>query len=258
MEKGLLIVIEGTDGSGKNTQAGLLVDAIQGRSGNDVPEAGFRKAIANLYGSWNGAASLISFPRYGTYSATMVEAYLQGKFGKDPESVDARTASLFYSLDRFAAYRDRTEPGSWGQNYDDGGIVVADRYTTSNIVHQMEKLVGFKDRTDYIAWLQETEYGQMGIPKPDLVLFLDMPIEVTRELRKKRAQADPNHKNDIHEADEEFLERSRQSGLFAARYLGWKVIPCAVEGKPRGIGDIQADVRAAVLEYLENPDGESY
>lgn len=217
MPKGRLIVIEGTDGSGKNTQARLLTDAL---SGPDKP------------------AKLISFPTYGTYSATMVEAYLAGKFGLDPESVNPKAASLFYAMDRYASFHDRTVPGSWGAMYDEGANIVADRYVTSNIVHQMEKLAKNAERAEFIRWLEETEYGILGLPRPDKVFFLHMPADVAWKLMEERAESDPSHKTDIHEKDRTFMERSLEAGLWAARFLGWTIVDCAVDGQPLSRAEI--------------------
>lgn len=219
---GKLIVIEGTDSSGKNTQAKLLTEAM----------------------SKTHSTTMVSFPQYGKYSAQPLEAYLAGKFGSDPELVNAYAGSLLYSIDRFCSYRDRTEPDSWGDYYDHNGIVVADRYTTSNIVHQMEKLAkSDKAAKDFIKWLYDIEYTKMGIPRPDTVIFLNMPTNVAKALNDARtAQSGGTHKSgsktDIHEKDYAYMERCRQSGLRAAKLDGWKVIDCAVDGKPLSIEKI--------------------
>ena len=128
---GKLIVFEGTDGSGKATQTALLCRYLEGAG---VP---YRK---------------ITFPRYGQPSAAMVQAYLGGELGKHPGDVNAYAATLFYAVDRYASYKQ-----DWGGFYENGGLIVADRYTTSNAVHQASKLPD-GERETYLDWLFDLEY----------------------------------------------------------------------------------------------------
>lgn len=233
--QGKLIVIEGTDSSGKNTQAKLLTEAL----------------------AKNHSVTMVSFPQYGKYSAAPIEAYLAGKFGSDPELVNAYAGSLLYSVDRFCSYRDRTEPDSWGDCYDHNGIVIADRYTTSNIVHQMEKLAKSNEAAkDFIQWLYSIEYTKMGIPRPDAVIFLDIPTDIAKALNEARtAQSGGEHKSgsktDIHEQNYEYMERCRQSGLRAAALDGWKLINCAKDGKPLSIEEIHALIMEHVNTIID-------
>ena len=157
---GKLIVFEGTDGSGKATQSRLLCEYLE------------KKGIPYRH---------IDFPRYGKPSAAMVQEYLDGNLGKKPEDVNAYAASVFYAMDRYASYKQ-----DWGEFYDAGGLIVADRYTTSNAVHQASKLPE-EERKAFLDWLFDLEYRLLGLPAPDLVFYLDMPTEVTEKLMRRRA-----------------------------------------------------------------------
>lgn len=193
-----LFVIEGTDGSGKSTQAIMAADALR-RDGVFVRS--------------------ISFPRYGTKGATFVELYLNGGLGGKPEDTGAYAASTFFACDRYISYR--TE---WRDDYERrDGIILACRYTTANAVHQLSKL----PRTEWDAfldWLWDFEFEKLGIPKPDGVIYLDMPPELSVQLVAKRSEQ-TGQKRDIHETDYEYLKSCRSAALYAASRYGWKVIP---------------------------------
>ena len=163
---GKLIVFEGTDGSGKATQAKLLCRHLE-EEGTPFRE--------------------INFPRYGEPSAAMVQEYLDGNLGKHPGDVNAFAASAFFSMDRYASYKQ-----DWGDFYESGGLIVADRYTTSNAVHQASKLLR-SERKEYLDWLFDLEYEKFGLPKPDLVIYLDMPTEITERMMRQREQATGTH-----------------------------------------------------------------
>lgn len=219
---GKLIVFEGTDGSGKATQSELLCRRLEteGRA--------FRK---------------ITFPRYGKPSAAMVEEYLHGNLGKHPGDVNAYAASLFYAMDRYASWKQ-----DWGTFYEDGGLIVADRYTTSNAVHQASKLPE-EERKAYLDWLFDLEYRLLGLPAPDLVVYLDMPTELTEKMMRKR-EAASGTQADIHEQDEDYLRRCRENANEVARLCGWTVIRCGRDGAPRTIEDIQGEVWEQVRTLL--------
>ena len=220
--KGRLIVFEGTDGSGKATQSRLLCEHLR-RDGVYLEN--------------------INFPRYGKPSAAMVQEYLDGNLGKHPGDVNAYAASMFYAMDRYASYKQ-----DWGDFYEAGGLIVADRYTTSNAVHQASKLPE-GERKAYLEWLFHTEYELLGLPKPDLVVYLDMPTEITEQMRRKREQDTGTHA-DIHEQDQAYLQRCRANAREVVRLCGWTVIRCDRDGGPRTIGEIHADVLEAVKELL--------
>ena len=219
---GKLIVFEGTDGSGKATQTQLLCEELD-RAG--IP------------------CRRINFPRYGQPSAAMVQEYLDGKLGRHPGDVNAYAASLFYAVDRYASYKQ-----DWGAFYESGGLVVADRYTTSNAVHQASKLPE-GERQAFLDWLFDLEYGRMGLPAPDLVLYLDLPTEVSEKMLRHREQATATAA-DIHEQDGDYLRRCRESAREIARDLGWSVIDCAAGDAPRTVEDIRREVLSRVEPLL--------
>jgi dTMP kinase len=167
--------------------------------------------------------------------------YLKGDFGKKPTDVNAYAASCFYGVDRYASFKT-----AWGDFYNAGGTVVSGRYTTSNAVHQCSKLPE-NEWEDFLEWLYDFEYEKMAIPKPDKVIFLDMPIEVSQKLLSNRYKGDES-KKDIHESDTEYLARCRKAALFTANYSNWEIIPCSKDGEPRTIEEIANDILNCVLE----------
>ena len=217
---GKLIVIEGLDGSGKSTQLDLLYENLK---------------------SQNIDCKTVSFPDYESPSSTLVKMYLQGDFGKNPNDVNAFAASVFYAADRYASFK-----SAWGNYYNNGGTVIAGRYTTSNAVHQASKLPE-SEWEGFLSWLYDFEYNKIAIPKPDKVIFLDMPVEVSQKLLTKRYEGD-NSKKDIHESDTEYLDRCRKAAVFTARFSGWETISCAKNGNARSIEDIASDVLQSVLK----------
>lgn len=205
-----LVVIEGLDGSGKSTQFELVKKYLC-EKGVDV------KAI--------------SFPEYDKPSSALVKMYLGGEFSKNASDVNAYAASSFYAVDRYASYK-----LYWENDYLQGKSILAARYVTSNAIYQMTKLS--KDKwNDYIDWLCEYEYEKLGLPKPDLVIFLDMPVEVSQKLMTKRYDGDEG-KKDIHEANVEFLDKCREAALFAANKDNWKIISCSDGENPLPIDSI--------------------
>ncbi len=219
---GKLVVIEGLDGSGKSTQLALLPQNL---------------AAVGI------ACKTVSFPDYDDPSSTLVKMYLGGEFGQNAGDVNAHAATLFYTVDRYASFRRH-----WEAEYTAGGLIVAGRYTTSNAVHQTAKLPPEEWET-YLDWLYDLEYQKIGIPRPDAVIFLDMPPEVSGKLLSVRYGGD-EQKKDIHERDTAYLQNCRKAALFAAKHGNWKVISCAKDGEARSIDDIAADILNAVLEVL--------
>ena len=202
---GRLIVIDGLDGSGKTTQFDRLSEYLDNRG------TSYKR---------------ICFPDYAEPSSTLVKMYLQGEFGGSPDAVNAYAASSFYAVDRYASYK-----RFWEEDYRNGKLILAARYTTSNAIHQMAKLP--REEWDrYLAWLEEYEYVLLGLPKPAAVIFLDMPAEVSQRLLSRRYGGDESRK-DIHERDAAYLLRCRETALYAAARLGWEVVPCARNGQPR-------------------------
>ena len=220
---GKLIVFEGTDGSGKSTQFQRLCRRLE-EEGTE-----FRRLV---------------FPQYDKPSSALLRMYLKGEFGTRPSDVNPYAASTFYAVDRYASWKQ-----VWGEYHRGGGLVLADRYTTSNAVHQASKLPP-EERTVFLNWLFELEYGKLGLPKPDLVLYLDMPIEVSQKLLLERYHGDSG-KKDIHESHLDFLRACRESARYAGQRLGWREIPCAKDGEPLPVEEIHRAVLAAVSPLLE-------
>ena len=202
-----LIVIEGSDCSGKETQT-LLLEKKLNDMGKNVKK--------------------ISFPDYGSESSYPVRMYLEGKMGESVYDVNPYAASVLFAVDRFTSYRLK-----W-KNWLDESVVIADRYVTSNMVHQASKIESDAEKLKFFAWAEDLEYIKMGLPKPDLVIFLDMPPEVSARLNTERKnKATGLSEKDIHERDLEYLEKSYKNAHFAAKTLGWSRIKCAPEGALR-------------------------
>lgn len=216
-----LIVLEGLDGSGKGTQTQLLLEALSAGSGGNV-----RK---------------ITFPDYESPSSALVKMYLGGEFGKDPEDVNAFAASTFYAVDRFASFRK-----DWQRDYDEGKTILCDRYVTSNFIYQMGKLPRTRWE-EYLRWVEDLEYEKLGLPRPDQVIYLDMPVEISQRLMSGRYHGDEG-KKDIHESHLEFLRQAGECARFAGERLGWSMISCARDGEPRPVEEIHREVLALVRD----------
>lgn len=219
---GKLIVIEGLDGSGKTTQLNLLVNKLK------------QKNIKNI--------KQIKLPDYDSDSSSLVKMYLAGEFGKSPEDVNAYAASAFYAVDRFANYKTK-----WKADYENGTLIIADRYTTSNAYHQATKLPE-SEWKDYFKWLRDFEYNKLGIPEPDMVIYLDMPIEISQKMMTSRYNGD-EEKKDIHEANVEYLQHCRKAAKAAATQFGWKVIDCADSDMPRSIESIGDEIENLITKF---------
>lgn len=221
---GKLIVIEGTDGSGKSTQFRLLTGRLE------AEQVKFQKLV---------------FPQYSEPSSALIRMYLGGEFGKSPSDVNAYAASAFYSVDRYASYRK-----VWGKWYEAGGLVVSDRYTTSNAVHQASKEPEDK-REDFLNWLYDFEYDKLGLPRPDLVIYLDVPTDFTEKMLRHR-ETETHTQADIHEQDMQYLATCRRMGRAAAAHYGWTVIRCVRDGAMRSMEDIHEEIYRHVAACLED------
>ncbi len=219
-----LIIIEGLDGCGKSTQTALVEKYF------DEKNINYKK---------------IKLPDYDSPSSTLVKMYLSGDFGKNADDVNAYAAGAFYAVDRFASYK-----LDWGRDYNDGTVILADRYATSNSIYQMEKL-DENEWDSYLDWSADFEYNKIGIPKPDLVIYLDMPVEISQRLMTSRYNGDEG-KKDVHEADADFLNRCRRSALYTAKKQGWAVIPCSDGENPLPVEEIHNTVIDFVKRELEN------
>ena len=224
MGKGKLIVLEGIDGSGKSAQ--------------------YRRLCARMEKD-KIAYNHIVFPRYEKDSSALIRMYLGGQFGANPADVNAYAASTFYAVDRFASYRE-----DWGRIYENGGLILSDRYTTSNAVHQGSKLPD-EELPDFFNWLSDLEYRKMGLPEPDLVIYLDVDLETS--LRRMRRREQKNHTQaDIHEKDNSYLARCLHTADLACEHYGWRRIPFMKDDQEREADEKNAEIYALILETLRN------
>lgn len=223
MSKGKLIVLEGIDGSGKSAQ--------------------YRRLCARMEND-GIVYNHIEFPRYDMESSALIRMYLGGEFGEHPNDVDPYAASTFYAVDRFASYRT-----DWGEIYNNGGIILSDRYTTSNAVHQGCKLPE-TEQEGFFAWLYELEHTHMGLPVPDLVIYLDVDVK-TSSARMRRREAKTNSSADIHEKDVAYLERCLRTADRAAEYFGWTRIPFMKNGQEREVDEKNAEIYRIILDAIK-------
>lgn len=225
--KGKLIIIEsGSDASGKATQTKKLYERLL-EDGYNV-----RK---------------VEYPNYDGESSALVKMYLRGEFGSKPSDVDPYIASTFYAADRYASFK--TE---WEEFYNNGGIVLADRYTTSNMVHQASKMAK-EDRDKYLDWLFDYEFNLYKIPQPDCVVFLDVPIEFSKKLMENRKnKITGEDKKDIHESDLDYLEKSYNNSLYIADKYNWEKINCVEEENLRSIDSIHEDIYKVVVDKIKS------
>ncbi len=214
---GKLIIIEsGSDASGKATQTKKLYDRLVSEGYN---------------------VKKVEYPNYDSETSTLVKMYLRGDFGKNPSDVDAYVASTFYAVDRYASFK--TE---WEEFYNKGGIILADRYTTSNMVHQASKMEE-SERDKYLDWLFDYEFNMYKIPKPDAVIFLDVPVDFSKNLMKDRDNKFTGEKEkDIHEKDLEYLKKCYENSLYIADKYGWKKIECIKDNYLRSIESIHEEI----------------
>ena len=225
MQKGKLIIIEsGSDSSGKATQTKKLYDRLK-QEGHNIKK--------------------VTFPNYESEACAPVKMYLNGDFGTHPDDVNAYVASTFYAIDRFASYK-----MEWKKFYEDGGIIISDRYTTSNMVHQAVKMKD-SEKENFLDWLYDLEFNKYGLPVPDCVIFLDMPPEVSQELMKDRLNKITGEaKKDIHESDKEYLNRSYYNSLGICEKYSWNKINCVKNGELRTIDDINNELYDIVSKIL--------
>ena len=221
MNKGKIIVLEGLDGCGKSTQLELAVKAL---------EAG------------GTPVRLISFPNYDSDSGRIVSGYLNGSIPCDG-TIGAYAASSFYAVDRYISFTT-----DWKSAYDRGEVIICGRYTTSNAIYQMTKL-GVDERDSFLEWLWNYEYTKLGLPHPDAVLFLDMPIAVSQKLLSERYNGD-EAKKDIHERNLDFMVKCRDSALYTAKKCGWQMISCSDGEDPLPIDQIHRSIMSAIEEHI--------
>ncbi len=213
-----LIVIEGLDGSGKSTQLEMLKEKLTD-------------------------AHFITFPYYENDSGRIIGSYLRGDFGETDPVKSAYSASIMYAVDRYTSYKTH-----WQALYESGRPVISARYVSSNAVYQMTKLDS-SEWTGYLGWLTDLEYGKLGMPRPDLTVFLDMPTEVSQKLLMKRYGGDES-KKDIHERDTAYLRHCRDAAMFTAERYGWQIVQCSENGEPRSPSDINSQIMNIIETHI--------
>ena len=218
---GKLIVFEGIDGSGKSTQFELLCARLT------LDNRDFMR---------------LRFPRYNKPSSALLKMYLDGEFGDGPDAVNAYAASSFFAVDRFASYKQ-----DWGGYYRGGGLVLTDRYTTSNAIHQGAKLPP-EQREAFFKWLYEYEFNLIGLPAPDMVIFLDIEAaQAARRLHSRQVETDTT--GDIHEKDIVYLEQCSQCGKQAAILYEWQKISCFQNDHARGENELHEDIYEIIKSF---------
>lgn len=219
---GRIIVIEGTDSSGKQTQTEILFDKLK-----DI-KLNVRK---------------LSFPNYESPACEPVKMYLAGEFGKDPKVINPYPISTMYAIDRYASYKK-----DWESFYRLEGIIVTDRYTTSNMIHQASKIENYDEKINYLNWLEDLEYKKMDIPAPDVVIFLNMPPESALKLMQDRKnKITGEDKKDIHESDSEYLKKSYYNACEVAKIKGWKEIFCSEGDRIKSVDEISKEIYELLL-----------
>ena len=225
--KGKLVIIEsGSDASGKATQANLL----------------YKRLLKEKY-----RVLKIGFPHYESESSALVKMYLNGAFGSRPEDVNSYAASTFFAVDRFASYKTK-----WQSFLHSGGIIISDRYTTSNMVHQAAKFDDSRERDKFLEWLWHFEFVLLELPVPDAVFFLDVPPEYSRELLRERdkKRAGASSKKDIHERNEAYPHKCYYNALYIAEKYNWHIINCVKDKKILPIDDIHQAIYCYLLEKV--------
>ncbi|MGO5073702.1 dTMP kinase [Clostridium sporogenes] len=226
MERGRLIVIEGSDGSGKATQTKKLYDKLVKQ---------------------NKKVKKVEFPNYKSESSSLIKMYLSGEFGKNPDSVNPYASSTFYAVDRFASYKK-----GWEEFYLNGGIIIADRYTTSNMIHQAAKIKEVQAKDKFLNWLWDFEFEKFNLPVPDCVIFLDMPPKCSKSLMETRNNKFTGEKEkDIHENNYEYLLESYNNSKYISKKYGWNRIECTNEDKIKSIDQINDDIIKVITKYID-------
>ena len=223
--KGIIISIEGTDGAGKHTQQQLLAKSLK-KEGYSIFEQ--------------------SFPNYDSQSSSPVKMYLAGEFGSTANSLDAYQASTLYAVDRLCTYKKTLE-----SHYKNGEILLFDRYIQSNFIHQCSKIEDIDEKQEFIQWEEDLEYNLLGLPRPNIVFFIEMPIEKSFELAKSRAEYKTGDKKDIHEEDIDYIRKSYDNGLSIAKQQGWTLIHCVDEnGDLKSIDEIHNEIMSETKKYF--------
>lgn len=230
--KGTIISIEGTDGAGKHTQQNLL-----------------KAELANL-----GITTFCqSFPNYESDSSLPVKMYLSGEFGSDANCLDAYEASSLYAVDRLCTYKKTVK-----SHYDNGEVILFDRYVQSNFIHQCSKITDAAEREKYLKWVQDFEFDTLHLPRPDLVFFIELPIEKSMELAKSREEYKNGKQRDIHEENFSYMKRAYENGLELAKRFGWTIIHCLNDtGEMKSAEIIHEEIMGYVKKLLSASQGDA-
>lgn len=222
---GKLIVIDGTDGSGKETQIKILENKLKERN------IDFRK---------------VDFPNYDSPSSSLVKMYLSGDFGTDAKSISPYVASTFYAADRFATYKTEFE-----EYYENGGLILADRYTTANMVHQAGKITDSLEREKFLDWLWDFEFNLYGLPVPTKTFFLNMPPDYAMHLMENRENKFTHgSQKDIHERDKSHIVDSYNAACSVVNKYNWYEVKCIKESNIRTIDDIHEEIFEEIKKYI--------
>ena len=222
---GKLFVIDGTDGSGKQTQFQKLQERLD-KEGIEY--------------------KTVSFPNYDSPSSSLVKMYLSGEFGKNAKDVSPYIASTFYAADRYATYKKDLE-----EYYNNGGLILADRYTTANMVHQAGKISDEKEREKFLDWLWDFEFNLYGLPVPTEAFFLNMPPEYAFKLMENRKNKFTHEdKKDIHERDKNHIIDSYNAACSLVDKYNWYEVKCVKEDKLRTIEDIHEEIYKEIKKHI--------
>ena len=222
---GKLFVIDGTDGSGKQTQLEMLKERLT-KDGIDY--------------------KIVSFPNYDSPSSSLVKMYLAGEFGNDAKKISPYIASTFYAADRYATFQT-----GYKDYYEKGGIILADRYTTANMVHQAGKIKDREERKKFLDWLCDFEFNLYGLPVPTEVFFLNMPVEKSIELMKNRENKFTHDvKKDIHERDKSHLVDAYNAACDVAKEYNWYEVQCVKCDNIRTIKDIHEEIYGEIKKHM--------
>ncbi len=222
---GKLFVIDGTDGSGKQTQFEMLIKRLK------LEEINIK---------------VVSFPNYESESSSLVKMYLRGDFGEDAKQISPYIASTFYAADRYATFKTQYE-----SFYNNGGIILADRYTTANIIHQAGKIKDKEEREKFLNWLWDYEFNLYGLPVPTKVFFLNMPTEYAIKLMEQRKNKITHEdKKDIHERDFQYMQDSYNAACDLVKKYNWYEVKCVKDNKIRSLNDIHEEIYREIQKYI--------
>jgi dTMP kinase len=221
--KGTVIVIEGMDSSGKATQVKLA----------------YKELVNEKY-----RVMRLEFPDYKSDSSALIKMYLNGKFGEDPQSVNPYAASLFFAADRFASFK-----SDWEKFYNDGGILILDRYVSSNMIYQAAKIENKEEREKYLNWIYDLEFKKLNLPVPDIVIFLCMPPKFCLKLNDKRLnKINGSEEKDIHERNSDYLEKTYEVAVEAAKRYKWEIVDCIDNNAVKSVEKINGEI----IRIIEN------